>query len=301
MKKSSIVLFIASILVMVLLSCTSNSDSSGGSIEKEKPVVPGVSINPKDVTLPPSGDYLFTETVTGIIDTTVTWSILEGSPAGGTITQSGLYTAPLIPDDYHVVVTSNGDITKKDTAVVHVVTGATGNPYYVGTIDEKIQDTYTASDGTVYVFDDQLTFTIMLDLDPSFSSGFSPLDTKWNNYLKGHNVVDVSYTIYESYKPPKFKLHYMTSNGWHTVTPGSFPVYLFIWKSHDKYELTISAVGCPNCFDSTIGNISWYINAVDAQISPLPIGLTTLSGSYEDIYPGSSAKRVTSWYLKRTF
>jgi hypothetical protein len=285
-------------IILTLASCaipSSNNDNIAPG------ALPGVSITPKEITLPPSGNYLFKATVTGITDKTVTWSILEGPSAGGTITQQGLYTAPVLPGDYHVVVTSNGDATKKDIAVVHVVTGAKGNPYYSGTIDITIQDTYTSKDGTVYVYDDQETFNIMLDLDSSFLSGYSIDDTEWHNYLNGHNVVDVSYTIYESQKSPNSNLHYITSNGWQTVTPASFPVYLFIWKSQNKYELTISAVICPSCLDSTVGMMNWYLNAVDVQITPLPIALTTLSGSYNDIYPGSSAKRVTSWNLTRTF
>ncbi|MBI3945962.1 MAG: hypothetical protein HY321_08585 [Armatimonadetes bacterium] len=52
----------------------------------------------------------------------VAWSIEEGA-AGGSISESGLYTAPyvVLPTTFHVVATSAADPTKRGTAAVLVV------------------------------------------------------------------------------------------------------------------------------------------------------------------------------------
>ena len=54
------------------------------------------------------GTDQFTATVTGALDTVVTWSVKEGA-TGGSITTAGLYTAPAKAGTYHVVATSKAD------------------------------------------------------------------------------------------------------------------------------------------------------------------------------------------------
>jgi len=54
-------------------------------------------------------------TVAGSKTTAVTWS-----SDGGTITSTGLYTAPVTPGTYYVTATSVADTTKSDTATVTV-------------------------------------------------------------------------------------------------------------------------------------------------------------------------------------
>jgi hypothetical protein len=51
----------------------------------------------------------------------VTWRIQEGS-SGGSVSASGLYTAPTGAGTYHVIVTSAGDTTKSATSTVTVTT-----------------------------------------------------------------------------------------------------------------------------------------------------------------------------------
>lgn len=297
MKKSFYPIIIVLIIaVLSLLSCPTTAVK-----EEEEDEKPAITVIPDNADLLPAAQYLFRASVTVLSNKNVTWSIAEGSPAGGTIDPiTGLYTAPLTEGYYHVVAVSNEDAALQDTAVVHVFGGATGIPYYIGTIDVKIQDTYTTPSGTS-MYDDQESFTVMLDLDDTFNSGF-PDDTRWVNWRNGHNVVNVSYYINERFSVPNASDHTRTSMGWHTTTPSSFQVNLIIWKSLDKYELIIPALLCPNIIDSWASvPINWFLNAVDVEVSPLPLSLTNLSGTYEDIYPGSQAKRVTTWDLKRTF
>jgi hypothetical protein len=63
----------------------------------------------------------FQATVSGTTNQGVTWSVLEGS-AGGTISAAGVYTAPATPGSYHVVATSQADVSK--SSAVPVVVGA---------------------------------------------------------------------------------------------------------------------------------------------------------------------------------
>ena len=53
----------------------------------------------------------FTATVTGAGDSAVTWEILEGL-AGGSITQAGVYTAPMITGNFHLLARSVEDPSK---------------------------------------------------------------------------------------------------------------------------------------------------------------------------------------------
>lgn len=71
-----------------------------------------VSVNPLAVTLSPATDLLgpagartVFATVSGSVNTSVTWSVAEGS-AGGSISQSGDYTAPNGTGTFHVVAAS---------------------------------------------------------------------------------------------------------------------------------------------------------------------------------------------------
>ena len=57
--------------------------------------------------------------MTGTANTTVTWSVAEGS-AGGSVTTAGLYTAPGTTGTYHVVVASQAAPTVTATATVTV-------------------------------------------------------------------------------------------------------------------------------------------------------------------------------------
>ena len=93
--------------------------TAGGRIFTSPPVLIVVTISPKEVTLNTGGTQTFAATVTGTINTAVTWSVQEGD-SGGTITRGGVYTAPNTAGTYHVVATSQADPTKSATATVTV-------------------------------------------------------------------------------------------------------------------------------------------------------------------------------------
>ena len=77
--------------------------------------VSSVSISPTSVTLPANATQQFTATVIGMTNTAVSWSA-----TGGSISPSGLYTAPGTAGTYMVTATSVVDPTQFSTASVTV-------------------------------------------------------------------------------------------------------------------------------------------------------------------------------------
>ncbi|GLH72921.1 hypothetical protein GETHLI_14230 [Geothrix limicola] len=77
-----------------------------------------VAISPTTVSLNTGATQQFTASVTGSTNTAVTWSVVEAG--GGSVSTSGLYTAPTTAGTYHVKATSQADTTKSATATVTV-------------------------------------------------------------------------------------------------------------------------------------------------------------------------------------
>ena len=72
----------------------------------------------------PAQTQQFTATVTNSTNTAVTWSVTGGS-GNGTISATGLYTAPVTlpsPAAVSVVATSQADATKSGSATVNLLT-----------------------------------------------------------------------------------------------------------------------------------------------------------------------------------
>jgi hypothetical protein len=86
---------------------------------------PRVALAPKRIAAVTNQTIQFSTTVTGLADTSVTWSVQEGSP-GGTISASGLYTAPSTAGTFHVVATSHANTSLSDQGVVTVTGPASG-------------------------------------------------------------------------------------------------------------------------------------------------------------------------------
>lgn len=79
----------------------------GGSSTPPPPQV-FITVTPLSIVLQQGGTQQFTATVSGSTNTEVRWSVQEG-PSGGTISATGLYTAPNTSGTYHVVATSQAD------------------------------------------------------------------------------------------------------------------------------------------------------------------------------------------------
>ena len=108
------------------VTATSVADSTqSASVDVVVPAV-SVAVAPKTAALVAANStgatpttQLFVATVTGAKDTSVTWTVAEGS-AGGTVAAGGTYQSPSTPGTYAVVATSVVDTTKKDSASVTV-------------------------------------------------------------------------------------------------------------------------------------------------------------------------------------
>ena len=77
----------------------------------------GVAVSPHTAALLTGAAATFSAIVTGSADTAVTWSVAAGA---GTVTQAGVYTAPLVAGTYNVKTTSHADTSKTDSATVTV-------------------------------------------------------------------------------------------------------------------------------------------------------------------------------------
>lgn len=78
-----------------------------------------VAITPSSGAVDACRSLTFSASVSGATSGTVTWSVQEGS-AGGTITPSGVYTAPAAAGTYHVMATSQAVPTSSTAVAVTV-------------------------------------------------------------------------------------------------------------------------------------------------------------------------------------
>jgi hypothetical protein len=100
------------------VTATSQADSTrsaSATVTVTTAAVIAVSISPTSASLVTGGTQQFTAFVTGSGNTAVTWSA-----TGGTVSNSGLYTAPAAAGTYSLTATSQADATKSDSATVMV-------------------------------------------------------------------------------------------------------------------------------------------------------------------------------------
>lgn len=102
---------------------TSQANSAAGEAVVTVPM-PQVTLNPPSATLHPTATQSFVATLTGLTNTNVNYTVQE--TAGGTITSTGLYTAPSAGGFYHVVATSSEETTVTASATVSVTTSSSG-------------------------------------------------------------------------------------------------------------------------------------------------------------------------------
>lgn len=106
----------------VFVSCGGGGGSSSGGTRNSGSSSITVTVSPASATLSPGGTQVYTATVSGATDTSVTWSagnIQGGNATFGTISSSGLYTAPAVapnPSNVTITATSVQDTTKSGTA-----------------------------------------------------------------------------------------------------------------------------------------------------------------------------------------
>ena len=114
-------------LLLLSVNCGggSSNSNSGGSGGSGGSTTVSIAISPTTATVTSGGTQQFQATVTGTTNTGVTWQVNQvtgGSTQNGTISTSGLYTAPTTDVSLQVTVTavSNADTTKTANATVTV-------------------------------------------------------------------------------------------------------------------------------------------------------------------------------------
>jgi probable HAF family extracellular repeat protein len=93
--------------------------STGSSATAGTTGTVAVAINPPDAATVVNGQRTFAATVTGNANTAVTWSVVGSGH--GSVSSSGVYTAPATSGTYTVVATSQADPNK--SAQVNIVVG----------------------------------------------------------------------------------------------------------------------------------------------------------------------------------
>jgi hypothetical protein len=138
-------------------SVADNTKSASAAVTVSTAPVVSVNISPASASLLTSGTQQFTASVTGSSNTAVTWSA-----TGGTVSTSGLYTAPATAGTFTVKATSVADNTKSASAAVTVLArlsivttslpGATQNVAYsqqLGAAGGTLPYTWTLSGGSL--------------------------------------------------------------------------------------------------------------------------------------------------------
>jgi len=122
----------------VNVTAVSQGDSSASASAVVTITLPqvSVSISPASVAVEPGGSQQLTATVLNTANGGVVWEVngvIGGNPAAGTITPSGVYTAPSVsPSPAIAIVTAVSEQTPAAAAVA-VVSVGTGPAYYVST------------------------------------------------------------------------------------------------------------------------------------------------------------------------
>lgn len=97
---------LVSATLAVLAACSGGTSSSQPASGAPAGQEVTVTVQPPGAWVQPGGTVNFASTVTGAADPSVAWAVVE--PGGGTISETGVYTAPLTSGTYTVTATSSG-------------------------------------------------------------------------------------------------------------------------------------------------------------------------------------------------
>ena len=147
----------AQTITVTATSTANRAESAQSFISLSPPSAVKVNVSPASASLSSSQSQQFTATVTGTSNTTVTWSV---SPAVGTISATGLYTAPASITSAQAVTvtaTSSASSSVSATAIVTTVAGTgtgttstgTGQTYYLATAADGGKDSNSGLSATV--------------------------------------------------------------------------------------------------------------------------------------------------------
>ncbi len=244
-------------IALLLSGCGGGGGNNGGGIV--------VSIDPAEVSLLTGWTQQFSATVTGNSNTAVTWSV-DPQTTGGSITPTGLYTAPGNAGTYHVIATSQADPTKFSKAIVNVVVpGGGGGHYYEGTI--TIKRSGLASNNMNY--NEEATITNFKLLD-----GGSGL---W--VLTGVSNSTVTAYVANKMMDTEAKVDRALSTNITTKTS------IMLWIHDNTYDLAVIVYAegaIVTADDGTSAVMDWPIAVSPIQNQPLPADPSRITGSITD-------------------
>jgi len=115
---------VTNVAMQVTVAAVANGDAANAVVTVSPAPVGMVIVSPATATVGTGGNQQFTATVSGENNTNVTWSV-DGVNGGnnnvGTISSSGLYTAPSSAGTHTVTATSVADTSKSASAAVSVI------------------------------------------------------------------------------------------------------------------------------------------------------------------------------------
>ncbi len=117
------------------VSVQNSSISAAATVTITAPQV-AVMLSPASVSVPPGATQAFTATVANTPDNNVVWEVngaIGGTAAAGTISPSGLYTAPAVSPNPPIVIVTAISAQTPAAAAVATVTIGTGATFYVST------------------------------------------------------------------------------------------------------------------------------------------------------------------------
>jgi hypothetical protein len=103
------------------ITALSNADttkSASALVIVSVPQTVAIAVSPANASVREANQVQFTAAVSGLSNTAVTWAVTRGS---GTISQSGLYTAPRAAESDVITATSQADNTKSANASITVL------------------------------------------------------------------------------------------------------------------------------------------------------------------------------------
>ncbi len=187
----------------------------GGSAPPPPPPSQAISISltPSGASLWTGGTQAFQATVSGTSNQAVTWSVVEAS--GGTVSSTGLYTAPSLAGSFHVKAVSSADTTKAAQASVTV----------------SIQPPVGACNGAA------------LGIGASLQ-GFTPFpgDSAWNRDISG-DPVDPSSAAIITFIGAGTGLHPDFGAGLYNGSPMGIPYTVVASSSQAKVPVVFTAYG----------------------------------------------------------
>jgi hypothetical protein len=102
---------------VMAVSAANSSTSASATVSVSAPQAVSISISPTSIAMPEKWQQQFSARVSGSASTGVIWTVSKGT---GTITQSGLYTAPQAVETDVVTATSQADSTKSASATITI-------------------------------------------------------------------------------------------------------------------------------------------------------------------------------------